>query len=209
MVSCRQSIRLLLGMCFICPVFGLEDDRLWLPKSYQKYYLPLVSSAQAAESIDRCMEVIEGTIDLEQSQPDHPIFRIVCRQENKMSYVEMVDGISYETLTTPKVVEPILTEAEREALRIQEEAKKAKMLERKAKDFWVKCDHVLKTRTRMMVNLQWLTPMPPQPVSVSEEDAEFKVNFDAENMWGKALHYEALCTVTSTAPAEIIVRKRQ
>src|SRR5687768_15959346 len=96
------------------PAFALDSQRLWLPTRYQTLYLPLVKAAETAESLDRCVTVIEGTIDLEQSRPEHPIYRILCRQENGRTYNEMVDGLTFATLTTHQIVEPELTLEEQE-----------------------------------------------------------------------------------------------
>ena len=77
-----------------------SDDGLWLPSSQIGYYPQLKKAAEAAQTLPDCIFIQEGTLDLEQSRKDHPIFRIKCRRSSGKTYNEMVDGISFEPLTT-------------------------------------------------------------------------------------------------------------
>lgn len=188
---------------------ALDEDRLWLPVKYQTLYLSLVKAASVAETLQRCAVVVEGTLDLEQSQPDHPIYRIQCRQENGRTYNEMVDGVSFATLTTVEIVEPELTEEEKEALRIQEEARRMEEIARQKRDAWQQCRQQLLDRTRMMMELAWQEELdgPREPDAYSEEEIRFAVDFDARSMWDEALRYTAECSVRDGA-AEVVLRKR-
>lgn len=189
--------------------YSLDETRLWLPKTYHKHYLILVKAAAAAEAIDRCDTVLEGTVDLSQSRAEHPIFRILCRQTNGLSYNEMVDGITFETLTTPAPVEVILSEAEKLALKLAEEARKAAILEQKKQHYWSQCDAAIRSQTKLMMELRWLTAIPPAPAELTEEGAHFVVDFDAKNMWGNDLQYQASCVAEATASVRVEVSKRQ
>lgn len=189
--------------------YALDEKRLWLPVKYQALYLPLVEAATAAEALERCVDVVEGTIDLEQSAAGQPIFRIVCRQENGRTYSEMVDGISFATMTTPKVVAPEPTAEELEQQRLQEEQRRQAEVDRAKRDAWQLCRMQMLERTRMMMDLVWLTDIETQrePDVHTENEIGFTLSFDARSMWREPLHYTAECVVRGVS-AEVSLRKR-
>ncbi len=191
------------------PVGALEESRLWLAKSHQKLYLPLVKAAKTAEAIERCEEVLEGTLDVSQSKATHPIYRILCRQKSGRSYNEMVDGISFETLTTPKIIEVPLTPEEEERLRQKEEERERAALKKRKKHLWQMCEASILGRTKMMVDFEWKdTQSKPEPTSIDDESALYEVDFNAKSIWGKALHYQAQCSVTDQMVTDLQLRKR-
>jgi len=187
---------------------ALDPERLWLPIRYQILYLPLIKAAEAAETLDRCVDVMEGTIDLEQSRPEHPIYRILCRQESGRTYNEMVDGLTFATLTTQQVVPAEPTPEELELQRLQEEKRRlAEVAQRKA-EAWNACRQKLLKSTRMMLELQWLGDLTVvEPSLFDEEVALFLVDFDARGMAREALRYTAECSYKAGA-AEVQLRKR-
>lgn len=189
--------------------WALDDSSLWLPKKYQTLYLPLVRAATAAESIERCVQVLEGTLDLGQSSEGHPIFRILCRQQNGRSYIEMVDGLTFATLTTPKIVEVELTPEQKETLRRQEEAKKQAEEAELKRLYWLQCEATIQQRTRMMQEMLWLSSLPPEPTRFDDQSGEFLVYFDAKNIWGKPLQYEVWCQSNVDSVIDIRVSKRR
>lgn len=199
----------LLCMVFSCLSHAVDEDRLWLPVKYQPLYLSLVKAAGVAEDLDRCVAVVEGTLDLEQSQPNHPIYRIECRQENGRTYNEMVDGVSFATLTTEKVIEPELTAEEQEMLRIQEEIRRQEEIASRKLRAWQECRTQMIDRTRLMMDLDWKAEIEGviEPETYSEEEIRFAVNFDARSMWQEPLRYTAVCTVHNDV-SEVILRKR-
>lgn len=186
------AILLLLAVSSIS--HALDKERLWLPVKYQTLYLPLVKAASVAQALERCVTVVEGTLDLEQSKPSHPIYRIQCRQESGRTYNEMVDGVSFAPLTTVTEIEP-----ERAA---EEVARQKRMA-------WQKCQTPLIDRTRLMQGLVWQTEIGElvEPQVYSEEEVRFSVNFDARSMRGESLYYNAECTVRNGS-AEVVLRKR-
>lgn len=187
--------------------YSLDEKRLWLAKSHQIHYLALLKSALAAESIDRCVEVLEGTLDRDQSKEDHPIFRILCRQDNGRSYNEMVDGLSFETLTTPKPVEVELTPEELERIRLAEEERQRQIAAQRKLSMWQMCELALLDRTKMMIDLVWLHNGQPEPTEFTDEGAHFEVGFNAKSIWGKPLAYTADCAVTDEAVTHVEIGK--
>lgn len=191
------------------PGHAFDESRLWLPAKYQTLYLSLVKAATAAEELDRCVAVVEGTVDLEQSQPNHPIYRIQCRQESGRTYNEMVDGVSFATLTTAKVIEPELTAEQQEMLRIQEEIQRQEEIATRKRHAWQECHKKIIDRTQLMMDLTWNTEIDgsKEPETYTEEEMHFTVDFDARSMWQEPLHYTAECTVRNDT-AEVVLRKR-
>lgn len=172
---------------------AVDDDRLWLSASHAPLFIDLKQAALAAESLERCVSVVEGTIDLDDSMRDHPIYRILCRQENRRTYNEMVDGISFKTLTT-KIEIPVLpTEDELEALRLAEEKRKQEARDVRTEKLSGICEQAIKAKTRLMKGVVWLTPLPVQPAEMDDITAKFSVDFDARGVNGGALKYQANC----------------
>lgn len=170
----------------------LDESRLWLPKNYERIYLDLKESAKAALKLDRCVKVVRGTVDLEQSSKEHPIFRIQCRQENGRTYNEMVDGLSKKTLTTVEIDES------------QDESE----LEERQKVFWRQCEKAFNTKTRLFQGLK-VSEGGNVPREFSESSAKYVIDFDAEDMHGQSLQYRAICVAKMDEEPRIVVRKRR
>lgn len=172
---------------------AVDESRLWLPVKDQIYYLQLKKAASAAEQLGRCTKVLEGTIDREQSKPEHPIFRILCMQATGRNYNEMVDGVTFETLTTyiPIVEEP--TEEEHES---------------KKRIRFGLCHSALKSKTEFMTDLKWYFESYLEPTSYDGEVAVFQFDFDASNPSGDTLEYRAYCSSDALTPPKIRIKKR-
>lgn len=234
-----NRLKILIYLFLVAPTLcvAVDPSSLWLPTKYQKNYVALLESAESAESLDRCENVLEATIDLEQSKKKHPIFRILCRQKNGRSYNEMVDGLTFETLTTPKVVVVELTPEELEAQRLKEEKRKKAEIKALKHTFWEKCQKVTQEKALMMTGLVWLTKEEPEPQSYTEsivsnatstvdddnssEDKEpstsevktkveavFCIDFDAKSVMGEKLQFQAVCHVDSEDGVEVLFKKR-
>lgn len=188
---------------------AIDAERLWLPRSDQKYYLNLVQSAAAAEALPRCQTVLEGTIDKEQSQPEHPIFRILCRQANGRSYNEMVDGLSFETLTTPVVVEPPETAEQLQRRLRQEQALAAAAIKQREDEAWQACSGEVQQQTALMMELVMITQTQPAPEELNEHEVVFVIDFDAENFWGEALRFRARCRFSSEQEPQVKIGPRR
>lgn len=188
--------------------FALDEKRLWLPVKYQIHYLKLKEAALQAEALERCVTVLEGTIDLEQGSGDKPIYRIQCRQANGRSYNEMVDGSTMKTLTTQTLVELVLTEEEIERQRLDAEKRVAEELVVRKEALWLMCQNKLQEHTRLMTNRLMLNESMPEPEAYTEEYAVFNLDFDAEDVQGNALHYRARCVAQVGGEVSIKIGKR-
>lgn len=186
------------GVFLAVKAFALDDSRLWLPKSYQTFYVSLVNAALAAEETDRCVTVLEGTLDLDQSTPERPVFRILCRQESGVSYNEMVDGTDYKTLTTPASKDSYWSE----------ESRRRRERERLMETYWHLCQTEIARQTRLMNELQWLTPMPAVPSSETDGRVSYILDFDAKTPEGRPLHYRLQCAVSESEGATVSILRR-
>lgn len=186
---------------------ALDEERLWLPVSYQALYLKLRDAAIAAENLNRCVAVLDGTIDLEQSTEDHPIFRIRCRQENGRTYNEMVDGLSIETLTTPKHVDAGPSVEER---LLAEEQRRREEAQARLKRMWEMCYDGFLEKSRLMINLQ----VPefdgiPSPETLDEDQATFTFDFMAEDIEGQKLEFTASCMARADQSVIVDISRRR
>lgn len=172
---------------------AVEDDRLWLPSNFAEQFLDLKKAAESAEALERCQTVLQGTIDLEKSDKQRPIYRILCRQKNGASYNEMVDGLSFETLTTTSEQPEQMTPEELEAIRLEEERQLQEARENRIKSLWEVCHAAVKRKTAYMQEVKWLQELPPEPAEFTDTSVNFRVDIDAQSPSGDALKFVADC----------------
>lgn len=187
---------------------ALDENRLWLPSQYQTLYLDLKKAAGVAESIDRCVVVLNGTIDLDRSSDGHPVYRILCRQKNGKSYNEMVDGVSFRTLTTkvPIVQEP--TAEELEQMRLAEERRREEELRIRKLKMWELCQKTFVDKTSLMINLTLITLTQPEPNYIDENRVQYIIDFDAENQKGDKLRFRSICVTENNQTESFKIRRR-
>lgn len=197
---------------FAVSAFALDEERLWLPQSYQKHYLKLKDAALAAESLNRCVTVLDGTIDLQQSSDVHPIFRIRCRQQNGRTYNEMVDGLTNETLTTSKSVDAGPSEEE---LRLLEEQRRLEYRRASVAHMQKLCYQRFLDKSGLMLNARGPQPENmPEPYSYENEGSEdaralFSFDFEAQDAAGVPLKFTAHCEAGEQAVINMEFGRRQ
>lgn len=187
-------------------VHGLDESRLWLAHSHSKYHIRLVRAAKTVEIMDRCQEVIEGTLDTAQSRSEKPMFRILCRQRNGKSYNEMVDGMTFEVITRPKPVarESSSGQLQLSAVELRERAEQR----RRARTLWQLCDKAIRNRSKLMMEFKWASPSAPKPLSIDAGSAVFEAYFDAKDIWGQGLFYKANCKVEADKVVQLLITKK-
>lgn len=185
---------------------SFDESRLWLPITYQTHYLKLKEAAASAESLERCEEILSGTLDRDQSSRNHPIFRITCRQPDGQTYNEMVDGLSFETLTTSREAKYKPTEEELAQQKLAEERRKQAEKERTALSA---CEGELRQRVKGMKNIRWLDEEAPEPASRTDGELVFIIDFDAEAYGGEALRYRSTCNFRSQNDFNLKIGKRE
>jgi hypothetical protein len=195
----KTFVKVLLFTC-ISHAFALDESRLWLASSKKNLWSDLVRAAQAAESLDRCEKVMEGTLDREQSKPDYPIYRILCKQPDGRNYNEMVDGVTFITLTTPPP-RTELTEEEKEAARQHQ-----LVLQTNA---WQRCHAEIQERTKLMLERVLLVNEQPEHTLSDSGELQFVVPFDAKSISGVSLRYVSTCSVPLEGPVSTVLIKRR
>lgn len=210
----------LVWLALYCPaVSGLDESRLWLPISYKQYYFELLASGLAAEAQTECDSVVEGTVDLDQSSRDKPVFRVLCRNADGRTFNMLVDGLTRTVLTPGHEVEQLLTPEQRaararrraeESARRQRQAaaEKARQQRQLTEGYWAQCEQALQPTVANMLSVEWLED--PQSAMVTAEGAVFTRNFTARDYTGNALFFTAECEVTadSSVEAEIVPTAR-
>lgn len=74
------------------PAFALQESRLWLPKKY-RYFMPrLIIAATEAEESSDCVEIVDGQLDVGRSTDTQPLFRIICRNPEGVTYIVRLSG---------------------------------------------------------------------------------------------------------------------
>ncbi|MFT7561181.1 MAG: hypothetical protein ACI93R_003106 [Flavobacteriales bacterium] len=207
-VSLSKSIALISLIGASSGVVGLDESRLWLPTYYEKLYLDLKDSALEAEKLDRCVNVLRGTIDLQQSTKGKPIFRIQCRQENGRTYNEMVDGLSKVTLTTVFIPDIPPSDEEIELQRLDRERKEREAHDLQMQVFHSICLVELKEKTKLFSALVFKSES-IEPIAYEAGMAKFRFSFDAKDMDGRVLRYQASCQVSSDGVYRLKVRSRK
>lgn len=186
--ACVAQILLGASLCH-----ALDDQRLWLPANHQRLFLDLKDAALAAETLTRCTTVLEGTIDLDESTHEHPIYRILCRQDDGLSYNELVDGLNFKTLTTKIIETPPPTKEDLEALQAAEEKAKEQTRLAKLESLWRRCEEAINKKVALMNDVEWKSSLPAVARELSAGAIEFLMDFDAKSLQGAPLRYHARC----------------
>lgn len=208
----------LVGLClFSWPLLAVDRSRLWLPSTYKQYFSELRKVAELAEEkAPRCVEVVDGTLSESLSSIDKPIFRLICRDENKRTHAMQIDGITFDVVdlsrptgrVTFEALELERIEAEKQAILDQQEAERqAALLQQK--NMWADCLEQLAARTKNMRALAWRSKDIPEPVINEEGETSFSADFDAKDIYSKALHYRGECRYQSLEDVSVKIRPRR
>lgn len=81
-----------LSILLSASVNAVELDQLHLPKSYLKYLPRLLDGARLMEGSEQCHKFLSGTVKLDASTLDHPVFVYTCRDKALLTYRWLVDG---------------------------------------------------------------------------------------------------------------------
>lgn len=154
-----------------------DETRIWLPQSYQKYYLSLVKSVEMLEATEQCKIVVRATLHQKSSTFPHPVFRIICRNPANRTYAVLIDGLSFKDVTPVKTPKKSPDEINRQQQR-----------------YWQFCHDELTKKTKNMLSLEWLTETMPEVTESNGRETVFTVDFNAQSLDRKLLRYRASCT---------------
>lgn len=117
----------------------------------------------------------------------------------------MVDGISFETLTTSRETKYKLTEEELAQQKLAEQRREQAEKEETALSA---CKDELQRRVKEMKHIRWLNKETLEPVSRTDDEVVFIIDFDAQAYGGEALHYRSTCHFRSATDFKLKIGKR-
>lgn len=210
----------MLSMIYV-PAQAVPDSRLWLPGSYLIHMSKLKRAATLVETeAHNCKKILRGGLQEDMSSRERPIFRIVCRNEDRRSFSLLINGVDMGVVDPKDPSRSLSFQQLREQrAREAELARLAREQERK-QHFWTVCLERLEKRTTNMRELAWLTRERPEPEvlpvkAVADENDEplstirYQVDFDAKDMKGQPLRYRGVCTFTTEEDSTVKIRPRR
>lgn len=163
--------------------------KLWLPSSQKQLMPNLWQAAQEVMGDEACTELVRGEYMDSKSKPDKPVFRILCRDENRKTYAVLVDGTSFERLHATGET------------RLQQKQRHLPQYSRR-------CLQELKSKTERMIKPRWPEGAVLSPTKIDNEAVEYEVDFSAETLTGRYLDYRGYCHFTSLNDLVVEVRPR-
>lgn len=169
------SAALLFCMANVGHAQTVDLDQLWLPQSYLRHLPRLYDAAQLVDASSRCAEFITGTVAVDRSRLEQPVFTFTCRDQNRQTYALLVDGLTLNKLdgTRPEgfiTFEDLELEYQREQALAEErqrhqdelarqraQRQKEREEQRRAERLWPICWAQLQERVGNMAELEWLT----------------------------------------------------
>ena len=181
----RLSVALVYGFFAVqsYQASAVDDEKLWLPGRFAHLFSDLKDAAEIAEKFDGCKTVLRGTLDFDQSKPDYPMYRILCRQPDGISNNFMVDGVKMEVLT--------------------EDFEGNKSLH------WELCNELLLKKVKLMAEVEVITKDMPEPDLFTEERTNFTLDFNGKNPFGVELKYTAKCSIIVDGEQSIKISPRR
>lgn len=216
----------------------IADSKLLLPASYRKYFSSLQRATELAAETEQCKQFLQGGLQLDRSESNHPIFRILCRDERGQSYALLVDGLSLmlidetrpggtvsfaalqqeldearerQRLLDERSAKEALAEATRlEDLELLRAAQELVRLENERKlALWNHCVQELKLRVQNMHSVVWLTQVMPDSQSDEDNRLSYQIDFNAQDLYQQPLYYRAECLIQDKANYDLLIRPRR
>lgn len=152
---------------------------LWLPKSY-KHAMPKLELAVAEVlKSPRCEQVLKGTINIDLSSIEQPVFKILCRDKERKTYVTVLEGNS-------------LAVYDRTKSRYHRGP-----TERSMREYWSTCQKAVNDMYEDFRTIKVLTKRRPEPILYKDGTVGIVINFDAISLIGEPLAFRAECVFSS------------
>lgn len=186
----------LLTSLFLLLLFNTSqaDVYMWLPLSYQEKDADLSKAVDIIMDTERCERALKATISQDRSTIAHPVFKVLCRDNEGVTYWELVDGVS---LTVIKDSVPGV-DAEKVAA-----DKKLKL-----KNMWRTCSSMMDEQYLSFLNVKVLTKQQPMEIVKPDKSTHFYVDFDAVSSFGESLRYTADCIFNDNSNYHVRLRPR-
>lgn len=197
----------------------IDENKLWLPRSFSHHQKLMLESAEKAANARGCNQFIRGEIVQDESTKDEPIFKFICRDDNGSSFRILINGI---TGTVDNPIQTIIDENNRLAAEAKAAEDKAnaeaqakaekEALEAKIKaqaQYWDICHEAIKKRIVLMKDMTIVSRMPPIPVISTDDTYTYSINFNATSSYGKTLAYRASCHISGLDEFDIKIKARR
>ncbi|BFM17689.1 hypothetical protein R50073_38720 [Maricurvus nonylphenolicus] len=217
-----RSAFIILALLVSESALAVNNANFWLPASYREWLPEMREQAEALERDEAdCVSVIKSTLHESYSTRDNPVFRFVCRDSHNKSYSIIVDAVSHKRTYSNPMRSPEYRAKKEEEARLAKLAEAKKRLKAKRVD----CENALQKKTRFMRDFTWVSdqfmepqrllladvdpakskpkpkPKPKAKQGEAEEIVEepqvwvFDGHFDAKDVQGRGLKYQARCLV--------------
>ncbi|MBB6520773.1 hypothetical protein [Pseudoteredinibacter isoporae] len=164
---------------FHAPVLKAADPYLWLPTSYKGKLPQLKQAVDVARENPRCSQVLKGTVNVDLSSQQVPVFKILCRDDERKTFSLLLDGTSFKTYDRTKS-------------RFHKGPS-----ERSMREFWTACNKAVADMYEDFRTIRVLTRERPEPTLYKDATVGIAIDFDAVSLIGERLAFRAECIFTS------------
>ncbi|MCV6626208.1 MAG: hypothetical protein OIF38_08935 [Cellvibrionaceae bacterium] len=152
---------------------------LWLPASYKSQLPALQAAAEVAATNPRCLTLLKGTINVDHSTQEAPVFRFLCRDKNRKTFGFLLDGKSY------KAFDPSDSRFHKGPS------------ERSMREYWSSCQRAISDMYEDYRTIKILTKKRPKPILYQDATVGIAIDFDAISLIGEPLQFRAECIFNS------------
>jgi len=166
-----------------------SKQNVWLPTSQKHHMDSLLRAVEIVQTQEKCVTVVRGELKESQSTPQRPVFRIICRDEQSLTYATLIDGVSLKEL-----------HATGETL--------AEQNLRHVPQYSRLCLAQLKKEANSMLNPHWPEGVVLEPTYLDDRKIQFEVDFTAENLEAETLYYRGYCDFRNLQRLSVTIKPR-
>lgn len=155
------------------------EPYLWLPKSYKDQLPALKKAALIAADNPRCEQVLKGSVNIDLSSHELPVFKILCRDKNRKTFSLLLDGVDFLAY-------------DRSRSRYHQGPS-----ERSMREYWDNCNKAVAGMYEDFRTIKILTKSRPEPVLYKDATVGITIDFDAISLIGEPLAFRAECVFSS------------
>ncbi|GAA6150835.1 hypothetical protein [Pseudoteredinibacter isoporae] len=167
------------SLLFYTTASKAADPYLWLPTSYKGKLPQLKQAVEVARENPRCSRVLKGTVNVDLSSQQVPVFKILCRDDERKTFSLLLDGTSFKTYDRTKS-------------RFHKGPS-----ERSMREFWTACNKAVADMYEDFRTIRVLTRERPEPTLYKDATVGIAIDFDAVSLIGERLAFRAECIFTS------------
>lgn len=152
---------------------------LWLPASYKEKMPELKKAVEVARTNPRCSKVLKGTVNVDLSSIEAPVYKLLCRDDKRRTFALLLDGADFTTYDRTKS-------------RFHKGPS-----ERSMKEYWTSCNRAVTDMYEDFRTIRVLTRKRPKPTMYKDATVGISIDFDAVSLIGERLEFRAECIFTS------------